>query len=240
MAEGELLREAGRLIALGLMPKRRPSNDEEYARLVRRFLDEPDFENALRAIAAGLGLEVLDVSEFGIVLGAGADSPFGLTVADYRSNMSKEERLLHGLVQVGLAAYLYPRAEDLESDAEVRQVSVNDLDDYLRDQCEALRQKKPESADAPVDQPELERALQIYLRWPSTKKTADGRRAAKTTQGIIAHALTRLEQQGLLRHVGDQGGDTYQALRRYRVQVRELAAHQALRALRNVRKEKRP
>lgn len=232
MADGELLREAGRLLALGLMPKRRPSNDEEYARLVRRYLDEPGFEEVLRDIAAGLGLEVLDVSEYGIVLGAGEDSPFGLTVADYRASLSKVERLLHGLVQVGLAAYLYPRAEDLESDAEVRQVSVADLDDYLRDQCEALRAKSPDKADAPVEQPELERALQIYLRWPSTKKTADGRRASKTTQGIIAHALNRLEGHGLLRKVNDNRGGTFQALRRYRVQVRELAAHGALRALR--------
>lgn len=231
MAGGELLREAGRLIALGLMPKRRPSSDEEYARLVRRFLDEPGFEEAVRDIAVGLGLEVLDVSEYGVVLGAGEDSPFGLTVADYRSSLSKEERLLHGLVQVGLAAYLYPRAEDLESDAEVRQVSVGDLDEYLRDQCEALREHATDRADAPVAQPELERALKIYLRWPSTKKTADGRRAAKTTQGIIAHALARLAEHGLLRKIGDGRGGTYQALRRYRVQVRELAAHAALRAL---------
>jgi hypothetical protein len=232
MAEGEALRDAGRLIALGLLPRRRPSNDEEYARLVRRFLDEPPFEGAVRDIAAGLGLVVLDASEYGVVLGAGEDSPFGLTVSDYRAGLSMEERLLHGLVQVALAAYLYPRPEDLETDAEVRQVSVNDLDDYVRDQCEALRERVDRGPDAPADRPDLERAAAVYLRWPAAKQTADGRRAAKSTLGIVAAVLARLEEHGLLRRVGDQRGGTYQSLRRYRVQVRELAAHAALRALR--------
>jgi hypothetical protein len=92
---------------------------------------------------------------------------------------------------------------------------------------------RTDDLDAPADHPELERALSIYLRWPSTKKTASGRRSTRTTQGIIKQALERLADHGLLRRAGKDGGGTYQALRRYRVQVRELATQKTLRVLRN-------
>ena len=50
-------------------------------------------------------------------------------------------------------------------------------------------------------------AFRVYLRWPATRETADARRAAKTTTGIIAHALLRLSEAGLLRRCGDDCGE---------------------------------
>jgi hypothetical protein len=232
--ESDLLRDAARLIACALEPERRPTNDPEYNRLIRLWHDEPLFERVARDIAAGLGLRIIDVSEFGATIGAHPESPFGLTVADYRQNLSSEERLIHGLVQVGLAAFLYPRVEDLESEAEIRTASVVELESFLRETCEQLAAHARES-DPPADAPELERAWRAYLRWPATRETSDARRAAKTTSGVIAHALGRLADLGLLRRVNEDGGGTYQALRRYRVQVRELALHDALQALRQAR-----
>lgn len=230
----ERIRDAARLIAFALEPERRPTSDAEYGRLIRLWQDDPEFEQLVRAVASGLGLRIIDVSDFGATIGAHPDSPFGLTVADYRQNLTSEERLIHGLVQVALAAYLYPRAEDLESEAEIRTASVLELEGYLRETCEQLAAQYRDS-DAPAEAPELERAWRAYLRWPSTRETSDARRAAKTTTGIISHALGRLAELGLLRRVGDENGGTFQALRRYRVQVRELALHDALVALRAAR-----
>jgi hypothetical protein len=225
--ESEVVQAASRLIAFALMPARRPSNDVEYQRLVERFELEPFLERIARDVARGLGLRILDVSELGVVIATDGDSPFGLTVADYRAGLQAEERLLHGIVQVGLAAFFYPRAEDLESDAIPALVSVAELDAFLRDVCGRLG-TTVRTEDPPADEPEIERAFRIYLRWPSTKETTDGRRANKSTTGIAAHALETLADQGLLVRVGD----SYRATHRYRVQVRELAAHEALRALR--------
>jgi hypothetical protein len=42
---------------------------------------------------------------------------------------------------------------------------------------------------------------------------------------MIAHALESLERGGLLRRLGNEDGGTWQALSAYRLQVRELAAH---------------
>jgi hypothetical protein len=230
--DSQAIREAAALVAFGLQPSKRPSHDAEYARLVRRWMDEQAFERIARDVADGLGLRIVDVSDFGVVLAAAPDSPFGLTVADYRQGVSAEERLLHGVVQVGLAAYLYPRSEDLEAEAEVRRVSVRDLEEFLREACASILAASVEH-DTPTASPELEKAAAIYDRWPATKQTADARRAAKSTTGLIAHALERLADAGMLRRDGDGDGASYQALRRYRVQLRELAAHEALTALRS-------
>jgi hypothetical protein len=229
--DSQLIQAAARLLALGLQPAQRPSHSAEYRALIERFRNEPLVERVVRDVARGLGLRVLEVGDYGAVLAADPDSPFNLTVADYREGLSAEERLLHGMAQVGLAAYLYPRADDLDSEAEVRQVSVRDLDAFLREACARVVAQSA-GADPPSDAPELEQACRIYVRWPATKETADGRRAAKTTQGILSQALERLAEHGLLRRAGDEGGGTYQALRRYRVHVRELAGHEALHALR--------
>lgn len=223
---------AARLIAMGLQPKRRPSSDLDYASLCERYRDDPLFARTVRDVADGLGLKVLDVSEYGIVLGITAESPFQFTVGHYRRDMTAEERLVHGLVHVALAAWLYPRAEDLEADGEVRRVSVVELDTWIREQASTLRSSAGIVPDAPAEHPELERALEIYLRWPATRESADGRRHGKTTQNAIAQACTKLNEHGLFRKVSDQGGGTYQALHRYRVQVREHAAHEGLRILR--------
>jgi hypothetical protein len=233
-ADAELIRNAARLIALGLMPARRPSQDPEYNALIRRFQDEPLFQRVVRDVAQGLGLRLLDVSEFGATLSPLPDSPFGLTLADYLSGLSAEDRVLHGLIQVGLAAWLFPRAEDLEEEALTRPVTAAELDAFLREACTTLAARN-EEADPPAEVPELVRAYRLYRERPSVKETTDGRRASKTTQALIAASLERLAEAGLLRRVNDKGGGTYHALRRYRVQVRELAGHEVLRALRSLR-----
>jgi hypothetical protein len=233
--ELEHVRRAARLIAFGLTPAKRPTNDPDYERLVRAYLDDPTLASAARELAAGLGLRLLDVSDYGVTLGAQPESPFGLTVQEYQAGLSAEERLLHGLVQVGLAAYLYPRAEDLEADAEVVEVRVEELERFLRETCEAAARSLPPAGDTPAAYPDLEDAFRIYLRWPSTHATKDGRRAAKTTEGIIAQALERLCEHGLMQRARSEGGEVFKALRRYRVQVRELASHEALQIIRQAR-----
>lgn len=229
------VRTAAMLIAYALSPSKRPTNDPDYDRVIRSYRDDPSVQLAANELCAGLGLRLIDVSDFGATVGALAESPFAFALADYKENLSGDERLLHGLVQVGLAAYLYPRAEDLEADADVRQVSVSELEAFLRETSEAAARSAPESADAPAEFPDLETAFRVYLRWPSAKETADGRRAAKTTQSIITHVLERLCEHGLMQKVRLSSGETFRALRRYRVQVRELASHEALRILRAAR-----
>lgn len=225
------------MIAFGLTPAKRPTNDVDYAALVRAYHDEPDMQRVMADICSGLGLRLLDVSEYGVVLGSTAGSPFGLTVQAYQENLSGDERLLHGLVHVGLAAYLYPRPEELEAEADVRQVTVAELDGFLRELCEVAARRAPEKSDAPAEFPDLENAFRVFLRWPATKETESGGRGRHTRHALIGRALEKLTDHGLLQPVRSEAGTVYKALRRYRVHVRALAAHEAFQILRELREQ---
>lgn len=192
-------------------------------------------QRAMADICSGLGLRLLDVSEYGVVLGSTAGSPFGLTVQSYQENLSGDERLLHGLVHVGLAAYLYPRPEELEAETDVRQVTVPELDNFLRELCEVAAKKAPEKSDAPAQFPDLENAFRVYLRWPATKETESGGRGRHTRHALITRVLEKLTEHGLLQPVRAEPATIYKALRRYRIHVRALAAHEALQILRELR-----
>lgn len=232
-----IIKNAARLIAFGLTPQKRPTNDVDYASLISAYHDEPEMQRAMLDICLGLGLRLLDVSEYGVVLGSTVGSPFGLTVQAYQEDLSGDERLLHGLVHVGLAAYLYPRPEELEAEADVRQVTVMELDAFIRELCELAARKAPEKSDAPAQFPDLESAFRVFLRWPATKETESGGRGRHTRHALITRVLGKLTDHGLLQPVRSESGTVYKALRRYRVHVRSLAAHDALQVLRHLREQ---
>lgn len=54
--------DAARLVAFGLQPKLQPARDQEYAELLRRYREDSPFARLADAVAAGLGLVVLEVS----------------------------------------------------------------------------------------------------------------------------------------------------------------------------------
>ena len=221
---------AARLLAYGLQARLRPGGEPEYAELIQRYESDGDFRTLVAAVAAGLGLEVLEVGEFGLALGAESGSLFAYRLRDYRATPSVEDRLLHGLVHLGAAAYCYPSARDLDERASVKRISVGALELYLREVCERLAEQQGES-DPREDQPETEQAWRIYHRRNATRESTAGRTHYKSTQGIVRHALEFLAEQGFLRKSSDDEGGTFQVLARYRVQVRELAAHEGYRML---------
>ena len=112
---------AARLIQWGLQPKLRPVQHGEYIELVREYMNRNEFREITSDIADGIGVEVLDVSEHGIILAPREESVFLLKSSDFRPGSSKaEDRLLDGLVQVTIAATIFPRARDLEDDPRCR------------------------------------------------------------------------------------------------------------------------
>lgn len=220
---------AAQLVGFGLSPRLRPAGDPAYAALVERFATDTGFADVVEQVAGGLGLAVLDVGASGIVLAPGPESPFAQRLSDYRANLSVNERLLHGLVHLAIAAYCYPTAASL-GEGDVRTCSVAAVERYLRDAATRLRERHGER-DPDADTPELEQAWRLYLRRQATRDTADGRVGVSTTSAMVRFALERLAEQGMLTRTSDAEGGTYQALQRYRVEVRELAAGQAYRVL---------
>ncbi len=178
------------------------------------------------AVRSGDRVLLLGATEHGLVLGAEDDGVFAMRLSDYRRQASTvSDRLCHGLIQLAVAAWCFPTAQYLEERDSVVGVrlSVHRMVDYLIDLCRRLEESAGDH-DPEAASPELAEAWRTILARAQTRATSDGRRAANTLAGMVAHALEALEEGGLLRRLGDEEGGTYQALGSYRIQVREMAA----------------
>lgn len=221
----------GRLLAYSLEKSR--GMDTEHRELLRRFRVDGAFRGQFEAFARGLGVRVLDAIDQGLVLAAEASSPFAFRLADYRLNLTVEDRLAHGLVQVAIAAWCFPNAAALEDeDRGLVRVSVQDVVDHLRAACVELQRRA--TVDPEIARPELQEAWRIVLSRAETRDTGDGRRASHTLTGMVAWALDRLGQEGLLRKVGEERGGTWLVRPAWRVQVRDVAAHEAFRLVSSI------
>jgi len=227
---------AAQLVGWGLRVNKRPALEPGYRELVRRYLEEPLFRETVRVLAGGLGLHVLDVSEHGVALGPMEGSVFALRPSDFRKVERAEERLLDGLVQLGIAVTVFPRARDLEEEATLARppVTVQDVEDLLRGICTRFHDAQKGEPDPTASDEErgLIDAWRIFRRRQPTADTKDGRRAPGTTLRIIEENLDRLCELGCF--MRSQRGETasYQATWRYQVQVRELAASVAFTSVR--------
>jgi len=229
MSEGEAGRsrkmagDAGRLISFGLRPRLRPSRDSEYQKLVLQFHADPEFEALVREVATGQGLSVLSVDRLeGIVLVAvDEDSPYRMRLTDYVNVSGSEMRLLHGLVQIAIAATAYPTAAALEDDQRLASVSAGQVFERIRRIVE--EEGKNPRTDPPEDMPELEPVWRLVGRLRAADTTADGRETAYNVMGAIRKALRWLGEHGLADEVEGEK-DTWRLRERYRLQVLGAAA----------------
>jgi hypothetical protein len=225
---GDDVRAAGRLIQWGLRPKERPAQEPDYSQLVERFLDEPDFRVLVREMAQGLGLEVLDVGPHGMALGASPESAFALRPSDFRANATVDDRLLDGLVQLAIAATIFPRSRDLDDDPTLARppVQVTEVDETLRALCQQLADEARGAPDpmAGGEDAGLDEAWRAYQRRLATHETRDGRAARRGTLRIIEANLERLRDLGAFIEQRQGQETVWQPLWRYQVLVKELAA----------------
>ncbi len=228
------LRDVGILISCALRPKNRPAADPIYREVLGRYRTEPDFRNATIYVLDGMDLQVLsEAAELGLILGPRRESLFAARLSDVPNVAGVEQRLLVGLITAGVAAYAFPTADAFDDDR-VRWVRVADLERFLRETCESLKR----DAEAPLDDEGLEEAWRVYERMPAVHRPEKGRTAGRLSPSCttywVGNVLAWLTDQGMARPA-DRGADTYQLLERFRVQVREMAGHEAYRLLAEAR-----
>lgn len=228
------LRDVGILINCALRPKHRPAVDPGYRDVLGRYRTEADFRNAAIYVLDGMDLQVLsDAADLGLVVAPRRDSLFAARLADIPFTTGVEQRLLVGLITAGVAAYAYPTVDAFDDDR-VRWVRVVDLERFLRETCESFKR----DAGAPLDDEGLEEAWRVYERMPAVHRPDKGRTAGRLSPSCttywVGNVLAWLTDQGMARPA-DRGADTYQLLERFRVQVREMAGHEAYKLLADAR-----
>src|SRR3954471_12042415 len=140
--------DAGRLLGFALAC-RSPATSKDYAELLRRYEDDIPLRTITDGICDGLGLRVIYAGKYGLIVTASETSPFRLNADDYRSGMTPEERICHGIIQVAIAAWSFPRAETLAQDDDVQAalITAPELAKWLKDFAEAENARHTETPD---------------------------------------------------------------------------------------------
>jgi len=211
-----------------LRPRLSPADDVEYLQLVREFLSDADFQDVTNAFALGLGLRILNAStQSGLALGTTMESPFQLQREDYHSRMSASDRIVQGLVHLAIAAWCFPRAEDLREADDVlpARMAVDQLVEYLHTLCEDLKTREERGAAESIA--EVRIAWQHILALGKYSDSADGRGSFATLAGKVRYALNFLTDHGFLKREGPDTRPTWLARPTFRIHVREFAGHEA-------------
>ena len=218
---------AGRLIQWGLQPNAIPFNEPEYMELIDRFVDRQAFRAMVRDVARGLGLVVVHVSDRGIFLGTSEGSSFAMKPSEFRSGTSGEDRLLDGLIQIAIAATVYPRQRDLDEDSYEAKppITVSEVDQMLRELSESAKNRTGES-DLSNEQFQqgIQEAWRVYESRPAVRKMKSGQHSKDSTHGLIYRHLQLLVNQGCFTIVGPKEAPTFRPTLRYQLLVKELAA----------------
>jgi hypothetical protein len=220
---GDAVVEAAVLVRFGLSPRLRPSRDAEYTGLVVRDNADPEFRAIVRAVAVGQGLLVLACDRMeGIVLVPSEDSPYRVRLSDYVLVQSSDTRLLHGVVQLAIAATAYPTAAALEDSG--RLVSISATQVYERIRAVVDDEHAAVAATADASDPDVEPVWRVIRRLRAADTTPDGRDTPHNVIGAVRKALRWLEERGLADEVRGEA-DVWRLRDRYRLQV--LAAGNA-------------
>lgn len=229
---------AGRLIQWGLQVKAIPFNDEEYRELMDRYIDQPSFRALVRQFAEGLGLHVLEANDRGLFLGTQDNSVFGQKPSEFRSSNSAEDRLMDGLVQIAIAATIYPRQQDLDEDSiEAKPpISASEIDETLRTLCAEHKRRAVDDPDVESDEIDrgLHEAWRVYESRPGVKTTQKGNLSPSSTQALIRRHLQHLVEHGCFVVTGKGTMELYRPTLRYQIQVKELAATKLYRQLQSL------
>jgi hypothetical protein len=221
----EQARQAARLVAFAMRPKLAAGADADYGSLCREYRVDAGFRELVEAVAAGLDLTILAVTDYGLVITPDLGSVFEYRLADFaKRNWDAEKRTLTGLALAGIAASCYPRDEDLESDITVRR-TILQIESLITEVAQRYSQGG-EGLPADVDEP----VWQAWSATPQTRQLQKGRYAADCRLGIIQNLCSVLEEQGFAKSTTTAG--TFQFTDRFRIQIRDCAGHDLLDALR--------
>jgi hypothetical protein len=228
------VRDAARLLAFALQPRAYAAQQGPYAELLSRYRTDAGFRAVLAAMAEGLGLVVLEDTPRALLVGSRPESVFAFRLGEYRKSATLEQRVVRGLIMLGIAAYCYPTRRHLEGTG-MPLFSARQVDDFLRAACERLRSQAGEDAPLP-EATDLATAWQLYLNQPAVK--SGERRSRTATIHLIEQTLEDMEGWGLVKEEPTVDRVRYfRALPRFRAQVREMGSQYGFAELARIRAE---
>lgn len=222
--------DAAALVAYAL-GGRIPSDGSEYGGLLARYRGEVEFALLVDAIASGLRLDVLGNPRTGLVLAPADGSVFDIRLGDLRPK-DPDDRLVFGLVLLGVAALAYPNEEELDVEGVARPISIERVERFMR---AAVAPLAAAEAEAESIEAFAASAARAYDTMPPIIRTAGkGQLAKGCTTKVIRDVFDLLVEQKMARLAERYGANTYTLNDRFRIGVREVAGSAALDTLRGI------
>jgi hypothetical protein len=218
---------AARLLRHALTPKDRPTPASQYRELLDRYQTDVNFAEIVERIAEGLGLDVHQTSQLGLLVSGHIDSPFGVTLDNCGLPVRKsgdhrlQDRRCFGLVLLAIITYAYPNGEAL-IDAANRPLRPTDIERFLEQ-----RIKRLQGVDADLGEPEgqLAESAKAWHELPQLLVTDTGRVARDCHRWYINATLGFLVEQGRARRepaLDDETGEAYVLNDRFRIGLADV------------------
>jgi hypothetical protein len=227
--------KAGRLFHYAFSIRERPGlQNPEYTQLIQDYQNHSEMRCIFDQFVDACQLELLEVSPAGVFLAAKLGerrngSPFCFRLADYKTFDDSRDRVLHGVIQLILASYVFPSPERLDDpiDSLGPAVRVPQFVEHLDQMLEQFRQSCTQMpSDNPDEEPIWQQLRAMVIQMP----TETGRQPQHTLMRHVQTACVILEREGFFRKQEARPGDPekYIPLPQYRVHVRHLADHRRL------------
>lgn len=222
---------AARLLQYAATPSARPTPDSDYRALLDRYRTDAEFAEGVVAVADGLGLHVHAASPLGLIVTGDRDGPFrvtldncGLPLRTSPAGARLQDRLLFGLVLVGVAAYAYPNGEAL-TETTTPTVRAADLNRFLTRNAEALTGLAEADGIGETDA-QLGDAARRWLKLPEVLPSERGGYRRDCQRRYVTDLLGWLVKVGRARRepsLADERGDAFRLNDRFRVGIAETA-----------------
>ncbi len=214
--------DASRLLYKALQINLSPANDVEYRELLARYRSNPVLKQVLAEVAEGMQLQVLDVSERGLIVApTGKESRFSLRMSDLRKQpMSEEQKVATALCMLAISAVFYPTQELLDDESRFPiPAKVHKFRDSLLVLAERMKgQDGDDNLVIEEMRPGWGYILQIAPMQPERPNSIS------SVDGLIRMVLRQMKESGLVTATrGDDDDDSrdFTPTHRLRINLRE-------------------
>ncbi|WP_370948843.1 hypothetical protein AB5J62_15175 [Amycolatopsis sp. cg5] len=102
--------DVGKFFAWAARPRETPGRNEDLHRIVRRYLDEPDFASVVDRVFSGAGLDLQVDGRDGIIVTARHHALLRLNASDIVKRAQPSHRTVLGAVLLAVARTAYPES----------------------------------------------------------------------------------------------------------------------------------
>lgn len=219
---------AARLLRHALNPKERPTPASHYRELLDRYQTDVNFAEIVDRIAEGLGIDIHQISQLGLLISGRVDSPFGVNIDNCGLPVRKsgeqrlQDRRCFGLVLLAIITYAYPSGEAL-IDPSNRPIRATDIERFLEHRIRRLL-----TLDVEADEPEAQLcdAARAWDDLPQLLTTEHGRVSRGCQRWYVNATLTFLVDQGRARRepaLDDESGEAFVLNDRFRIGLAEVS-----------------